>query len=38
LSPVRQDSDDERVKSQHVTIPALVSNSVQVPVAYSRNF
>ena len=38
LSPVRQDSDDESVKSQHVTIPALVSNSVQVPVACSRNF
>ena len=38
FSPVRQDSYDESVESQHVMISALVSNSVQVPVAFSRNF
>lgn len=37
-NPVSQDSNDANVKSQHMMTPALVSNSVQVPIAFSRNF
>jgi hypothetical protein len=38
LSSTKGDSDEESVGPQHETTPALVSNSVQVPVAFSRNF
>jgi len=34
----RKDSEDESVGPEHMMTPALVSNSVQVPVAFSRNF
>lgn len=38
LSKTREDSEDESIKSQHMMTPALVSNSVQAPVTFSRNF
>lgn len=38
LSPVSQDSDDSSIMSLHRMTPALVTNSVQVPVAFGRNF
>jgi hypothetical protein len=34
----RKDSEDGSVGPEHMMTPALVSNSVQVPVAFSRNF
>ena len=34
----RQDSEDEITEPQHTMTPALISNSVQVPVAFGRNF
>jgi hypothetical protein len=39
LSATKEDSDEDKsVGSQHEMTPALVSNSVQVPVSFSRNF
>lgn len=39
LESTREDSEDESVETQQMEMtPALVSNSVQVPVAFSRNF
>jgi hypothetical protein len=39
LSSTQEDSDEDKcVSSQQEITPALVSNSVQVPVAFSRNF
>ena len=38
LSPPRQDSEVENIKPQHMMTPALISNSVQVSVAFGRNF
>lgn len=34
----RQDSEDDSTEPQHTMTLALISNSVQVPVAFGRNF
>ena len=33
-----EDSEDEDIGPQHMMTPALISNSVQVPVTFGRNF
>lgn len=38
LSKTRGSEDRSAVEPQHMMTPALVTNSVQVPVAFSRNF
>jgi type III secretory pathway component EscV len=39
VSSTKEDSDEDKsVGSQQELSPALVSNSVQIPVAFSRNF
>ena len=38
LTTSREDSEDESIGPQHMMTPALISNSVQVPVAFGRNF
>lgn len=37
-SSISVDSEVELLLSRHVMTPALVSNSVQVPAGFSRNF
>jgi hypothetical protein len=37
-SSTKEDSKDESARPQHEMTPALITNSVQVPVAFSRNF
>ncbi|GAB7332117.1 hypothetical protein MBLNU13_g03998t2 [Cladosporium sp. NU13] len=38
LNSPRQDAEVESLEPQHMTTPALISNSVQVPFAFGRNF
>lgn len=38
LKSPRQDFEVESIEPQHMMTPALITNSVQVPVAFGRNF
>lgn len=38
LSSTKEESDEESLGPEREMTPALITNSVQVPVAFSRNF
>lgn len=38
LSSTKEESDEESLGPEREITPALITNSVQVPVAFSRNF
>jgi len=38
LNSPRQDSEAESIEPQHMMTPALITNSLQIPIAFGRNF